>query len=148
MELRDRWRVDHRLIRNYFEAPGFANMSATIIPFPSQRFTAVDADRLKDLASAMIAIGAWGRVEYLSHSAAQGLGFESVLIYLPDGGYPIFVIERQRNGNYSLIDCATMAVLTNAKTLGGALAPLKPVIRLAETCGSSDPPRKLQWNLW
>jgi hypothetical protein len=96
----------------------------------------------------MIAIGAWGRVQYLAHGEAEGLGFDSVLIYLPDGAYPIFVIERQTNGNYSLIDCTTMAALTNAKTLGGALAPLKPVIRLAEACRSDDPPRKLQWNLW
>ena len=53
-------------------------MSATIIPFPCRRFTAVDAVQLEDLASAMIGAGAWGRLEYFSDGAALG-----PLKYLP-----------------------------------------------------------------
>ena len=123
-------------------------MTATIIPFSSQRFTVIDADRLNDLASAMIAIGAWGRVQYLSHGAAERPGFEAVMIYLPDGAYPVFVIERQKNGDYTLIDCTTMAALATARTLDGALVPLQPVIRLAEAGRDDALPSRLQWNLW
>lgn len=123
-------------------------MSATIIPFPCRRFTAVDAVQLEDLASAMIGAGAWGRVEYFTDGAAGSLGFDAVLIYLPDAVFPVFIIERHKNGNYALIDCATGVPLATAKTLGGALTPLKPLIRLAEVGQHEAVPGRLQWNLW
>jgi hypothetical protein len=123
-------------------------MSAKIIAFPCRRFTAVDAIQLEDLASAMIGVGAWGRVEYFSDGAAGSLGFDAVLIYLPDAVFPVFIIERHKNGNYALIDCATGVPLAAAKSLGGALAPLKPVIRRAEAEPGDAVPRRLQWNLW
>lgn len=123
-------------------------MSAEIIPFPCRRFTAVDAIQLEEVASAMIDAGAWGRVECFADGAAAGLGFDAVLIYLPEAVFPVFIIERHKNGNYALIDCATGAPLATAKTLGGALAPLKPVLRLADAEPGDTLPQRLQWNLW
>jgi hypothetical protein len=121
-------------------------MSATIIPFPSHRFTVVDAARLHEVASAMIATGIWGRVQYVG--AAQGPGFDTVLIYMPDSSNPIFIIERQKNGSYSLVDCTTMSVMANARTLDGAFAPLETVIHLAEIAEGPVDLKRLHWNIW
>ncbi|MFM9844056.1 MAG: hypothetical protein ACKVOI_13910 [Dongiaceae bacterium] len=121
-------------------------MSATIIPFPSHRFTVVDAARLHEVASAMIATGIWGRVQYVG--AAQGPGFDTVLIYLPDSSNPIFIVERQTNGSYSMVDCTTMSIMASARTLDGALAPLETVIRLVETAHGPVDLKRLQWNFW
>jgi hypothetical protein len=94
----------------------------------------------------MIATGIWGRVQYLG--AAKGPGFDTVLIYLPESSSPIFVIERQKNGSYSIVDCTTMSVMANARTLDGAFAPLETVIRLAETAEGPGDLERLRWNIW
>src|SRR5262245_40404621 len=110
-------------------------MTARIIPFPSHRFSAVDADILHGVESTMIAIGVWGRVQYLD--AAQGPGFDMVLIYSPDALAPNLIIKRQKTGVYMLIDSMSMEVMATAKTLDDLLAPLEPVIRVAETAPDS-----------
>ena len=117
-------------------------MSAKIISFPSHRFSVVDADKLHDVVSTMTAIGVWGRVQYLDTS--HGPGFDMVLIYSPDAHAPNLLIKRQRNGAYLLMDCGTMAVMAVAKTLDDLLAPLEPVLRVAEAPGNEKGIRRLQ----
>jgi hypothetical protein len=121
-------------------------MSATIIPFPSQRFTVVDAGRLNDVAALMIAMGVWGGIQYVG--AAKGPGFDTVLIYMPGASNPIFLIERRKNGSYVMTDCSSMTEMSNARTLDGALQPLAPVIRLAETSHAPAEVKRLHWNVW
>jgi hypothetical protein len=117
-------------------------MSAKIISFPSHRFSAVDADKLRDVVSIMTAIGAWGRVQYLD--ASRGPGFDMVLIYSPDALVPNLIIKRQKNGAYLLMDSATMAVTAAAKTLDDLLAPLEPVLRVVEAPGNENGVRRQQ----
>jgi len=110
-------------------------MTARIISFPSHRFSAVDAEILRGVESTMIAIGAWGRVQYLD--TTQGPGFDMVLIYSPEALAPNLIIKRQKTGAYMLIDSVSMEVMATAKTLDDLLAPLEPVIRVAETAPDS-----------
>lgn len=131
---------------NRTEARRTSKMSARIIPFPSHRFTVVDAERLHDVASAMIATGIWGRVQYVG--AAQGPGFNIVLVFLPDCSNPVFTFERHKNGSYSMIDCTTMSVMASGRTLEAALAPLQPVINLAESAPGQIDFKQLHWNVW
>jgi len=121
-------------------------MSAEIISFPSQRFTVVDAERLHEMALAMIDLGVWGRVQYVG--ASQGPGFNIVLIYLPDSSNPIFTLERHRDGSYSLIDCTTTSLIGIGHTLDEALEPLEPVLRLAGTAPGQVDLKRVQWNIW
>jgi hypothetical protein len=116
-------------------------MSAKIISFPSHRFSAVDADKLRDVVDIMTAIGVWGRVQYLD--ASRGPGFDMVLIYSPDSLAPNLILKRQGNGLYLLVDSVTMAVMATAKTLDDLLAPLEPFIRVAESAGNERGMRKL-----
>ena len=56
--------------------------------------------------------------------------------------------QRQKNGSYSLIDCTTMSVMANARTLDGAFAPLETVIRLAEAAQGPIDLKRMHWNIW
>ena len=94
----------------------------------------------------MIAMEIWGRVQYVG--AAQGPGFNIMLVFLPDCSNPVFTFERHKNGSYSMIDCTTMSVMANARSLDGAFAPLETVIRLAETAQGSVDLERLRWNVW
>jgi hypothetical protein len=117
-------------------------MTAKIISFPSHRFSAVDAETLRGVESTMIAIGAWGRVQYLETS--QGPGFDLVLIYSPDALAPNLTIKRQKAGTYMLVDSVTMEVMASAKTLEELLAPLDLVVQLAETPPGDASVRRLR----
>jgi hypothetical protein len=119
-------------------------MTATIISFRSHRFTAVDVETLDNAASAMVALGMWGRLQYIN--ASPGPGFEMALIFAPDALAPNLIIKRHRNGTYLLVDSVSMAILSTGRALDDLLAPLQPLIRPAATDAAESGPRKWHWN--
>jgi hypothetical protein len=92
-------------------------MSATIIDFPSYRFTTADLQHLRQLTRDMIGRGLWDSCERHTGEGAISLRYDRWLVFTDALSDASFSIERRSTGRYVLVDARTGAALAGGGSI-------------------------------